>query len=674
MEAFAKVGLEIEESEALKPGPGFQVDLNVLANRPDCLGIIGIAREIAAHFGLKLKYPQFSTLVTAPGGASPVAVEIRDADLCARYIGRVMSGVKVAPSPQWLQDVLRSIGQRPINNVVDITNFVMFEWGQPLHAFDFTRVRGKRIIVRRLQPGEKLELLGGKTIDAGTANAPTLAICDAEGPVALAGVMGGKQSETRDDTTEVLVEAAHFDPETIRRTSKRIEVSTESSYRFERGVDPNRMLVGAMYRACSLIAELAGGKPAGAPADAYPKERQPAVFKLTPHRVSSYLGTEMDFATIKDSLEKLEMDVSDELSVRVPTWRVDATDPVVLIEDVARMIGYDTLPMRPTPQAPTLGRRSNLQSLRGSIAEYLASVGYLECVSPAMDVPEQVSAVVPDADKSALRLKNPMSRDFSVLRPSLLPALVRIVERNARRGALTSRAFEQDNVFRRAATTGNGDASGEPVETWMTAAVAGGLLNESDWSGGNRPINFYDVKGAVEDLLDIAGVRSASFEPATRRGYVNDATAAIVTGDARTIVGYVGQLDPSVLPIEKTPFKLFGFELELESLLAAHASVVAYRPLARTPAVVRDLAFVVKVAENFIDIENTIRSAAGPALESIRLVDIYQGQPVPAGHRSMALRLTFRDPQRTLTADEVQAQVDRIVETMQQKFSATLRA
>jgi phenylalanyl-tRNA synthetase beta chain len=667
MEAFPKIGLEIEESEALHAGPGYEVDLNVLANRPDCLGIIGIAREIAAHFGVTLKYPTLAKLTSS--GESPVSVEIRDPQLCGRYIGRVMTGVKVAPSPQWLQDVLRSIDQRPINNVVDITNFVMFEWGQPLHAFDFARVRGKKIVVRRLAPGEKLELLGAKTIDAGSgANVPpTLAICDAEGPVALAGIMGGKESETRPATSEVLLEAAHFDPETVRRTSKRIEVSTESSFRFERGVDPNRMLEGAMMRAASLIAELAGGKPAGAAADAYPKHREPASFKLTPHRVSSYLGTEVEFATIKDSLEKLEMDVSDDLIVRVPTWRVDATDPVVLIEDVARMIGYDSLPMRPTPQAPTPGARSNLQSLRGAIAEYLSSVGYLECVSPVMDAPEVVAAIDADTKRDALPLKNPMSRDLSVLRPSLLPALVRVAERNSRRGAVSSRVFEQDKVFRRSMSNEN-----EPAESWMAAGVAGGVLNESDWSGANRQINFYDVKGAVEDLLELAAVRGATFEPTKRRGYVESAAAAIVAG-GRTL-GYVGQLDSAALPIEKTSFDLFGFELELESLLASHASVAAYKPIARTPAVVRDLAFVVKIAENFVDLERTIRSAAGPTLESLRLVDIYQGKQVPSGYRSLALRLAFRDPERTLTAEQVQAQVDQIVAAMKEKFEATLRA
>lgn len=679
IEAFPKMGLEIEEHEPLGSGQGFLVDLNVLANRPDCLGIIGIAREVAAHLNLKLKYPTFDVRVTSASGASPVSVEILDPDLCPRYMGRVMTGVKVGPSPKWMVDVLESIGQRAINNVVDVTNFVMFEWGQPLHAFDFAQVRGKKIVVRRLRSDEKLELLGGKAIDAGSGPnpPPTLAICDAEGPVALAGIMGGKTSETRDSTTQVLVESANFDPPTIRRTAKRIEVSTESSFRFERGVDPNRTLEGAMNRACSLIAELGGGSPAGGAVDAYPKRRERTVFPLSASRVSHYLGIEVDAKTIRTSLEKLEMTVEPApatvgvgvLNVGVPTWRVDAIDPVVLIEDVARLVGYDTLPMRPTAQVPTTGKRSTIDALRQDLATYLSSVGFLECRSPAMETPEQAEAAA-GAGVPTVKLKNPMSREFAAMRTSLLPALVRTIERNARRGADSARVYEHDKVFN---VPGDVERSKDlgAHETITLAAVAGGVLNDRDWAGANRAVSFYDVKGILEDVLEIAGVHNTEFAHAEHPGFTAESCAVIRSGS--TTIGHVGQIDANVIPLGKTPFKLFGFELELATLAPSYAVATAYRHLARTPAVVRDLAFVLKMDTVYAEVEHTLRESAGQRLESLRLVDIYEGKPIPPGHRSLAMRLTFRDPTRTLTAEEVQADVDRVVARMKEKFDATLR-
>ncbi|CAN5713008.1 phenylalanine--tRNA ligase subunit beta [soil metagenome] len=670
MDAFPKVGLEIEESEPLKPGPGFKVDLNVLANRPDCLGIIGVAREMAAHFNIKLKHPKFDEALANTGGQSPVSIEIQDADLCPRYIGRVMTGVKVGPSPKWLQDVLISIDQRPINNIVDITNFVMMEFGQPLHAFDFANIAGKKIIVRRMQPGEKLELLGGKTIDAGAANAPpTLVIADAEKPVALAGVMGGKFSETRDHSTEILMEAAHFDPPTVRKTAKRVDVATESSYRFERGCDPNCMLEGAMNRACSLIAELAGGKPVGATVDVYAKRKDARVFKLTPQRVSSYLGAEIDADTIKSSLTKLQMTVGDDLTVTVPTWRMDAVDAVVLIEDVARLVGYDTLPMRPTTQAPTVGHRSPLDQLRQELARYLASVGYLECRTPSLDTPEQVDALTDNAGTTTVRLKNPMSREASVLRTSLLPSLVRVAEGNTRRGATTTRFCEQDKVYRK-----KPNAANEPgaIELWLCTGVAGGLLNESDWSGRNPHIGFFDVKGTLEDILEIAGARDAVFESSPRAGFTADTSTGIKSGGGT--LGFIGQVDGKVISTGKMSFPLFAFELDLAALLKTHATVATYKQLARTPEVWRDLAIVVKAGESYATIDRAIRESAGATLESLRMVDLYQGKQIAADQKSLAFRLIFRDPSRTLTTEEVNGQVERIVSVLKEKFGATLRA
>jgi phenylalanyl-tRNA synthetase beta chain len=325
--------------------------------------------------------------------------------------------------------------------------------------------------------------------------------------------------------------------------------------------------------------------------------------------------------------------------------------------------------MRPTPQVPTTGKRSTIDALRQDLATYLSSVGFLECRSPAMETPEQVEATA-GAGVPTVKLKNPMSREFAAMRTSLLPALVRTVERNARRGAESARVYEHDKVFN---VPGDVERSKDlgAHETIVLAGVAGGVLNDLDWAGANRAVSFYDVKGVVEDILEHAGVQSVEFAHAEHPGFTPESCAVIRSGE--TTIGHLGQIDPNVISIGKTPFKLFGFELELAALAPSYAVATAYKHLARTPAVVRDLAFVLKKDTVYAAVERAIRESSGPRLESLRLVDIYEGKPIPPVHRSLAMRLTFRDPTRTLTAEEVQADVDRVVAKMSEQFAATLR-
>jgi phenylalanyl-tRNA synthetase beta chain len=305
------------------------------------------------------------------------------------------------------------------------------------------------------------------------------------------------------------------------------------------------------------------------------------------------------------------------------------------------------------------------------LSAYLSSVGYLECRSPALETPEQADATAGDG-RPSVKLKNPMSREYSALRTSLLPALVRAVERNARRGASSGRVYETDKVYRAPGEPERGKDLGA-TESIVLAAAAGGALNDRDWAGGTRTLDFHDVKGVVEDILELAGIHGALFEHGDLRGFTSESCAVVRAERGGPPIGYVGLIDQDVISVGKTPFKLFGFELDLATLLPTFDSPTAYKSLARTPAVERDLAFVVKVSDVFAEIERTLRESAGSSLESMRLVDIYHGKPIPAGHQSLAMRLVFRDPGRTLTADEVQAQVDRIVATMSDRFGATLR-
>ncbi len=662
--------------------PEYLLELNVLPNRPDFLGLIGIAREVAALLRLELRYP--ATFRPKSGQGSPsVTVEIREPDLCPRYMCGLVSGVKVAPSPPWLKARLLLSGMRPINNVVDITNYVLYEWGQPLHAFDFQKITGSRIVVRRMAAGETLELLSGAVVGAsgqpGRAkfSEPPLVIADQERPVALAGIMGGSSTQTTDETTQVLVEAAHFDPVMIRRTVQQVDLGiegrgTSSSYRFERGTDPNLMLEGALGRALYLIAEIAHGTPVGQAVDQNPRPRERRVFRLSTGRTSSYLGMPVTVGTVRDCLTRLSMECTGdehEVQVSVPTWRADVNDPVVLIEDVARMVGYDQIPVSPQPSLPSLGLRSTSDGLRHAVADHLVSAGFLECRNPSLESP-QMSSWLGDTSDS-ITLANWATHEMSVLRRTLLAGLAATVQTNIRRGADSVWFFEVDRLFGPLVT--KSDDTGAMAGQWHVAGVAGGRYHRSDWRSDGTRVDFFSLKGALEDLLETLGARNVVFQPVDRKPFVVG-TAAEVRLQGAGPVGSIGELDPKFFEFERVMFRVYGFELDLESLEETFKTVLAYRQLLRQPAVARDLAVVARLEVSYAELVDTIRSTAGRTLENLRLVDQYQGAQVPPGHRSLAFHMLFRDPERTLTAEEVAETVAQIVAALKDRFGAELRA
>ncbi len=660
----------------------YLLELNVLPNRPDFLGLIGIAREVAALLRLELRYP--ATYSSAGASApSPVTVDIHEPELCPRYMCGLVRDVTVAPSPPWLKARLLLAGMRPINNVVDITNYVLYEWGQPLHAFDFQKINGSRIVVRRMAEGETLELLSGAVVGASGQTGgkpfsqPPLVIADAERPMALAGIMGGRFAETADTTADVLVEAAHFDPVLIRQTVQQVDLGMESrgtaaSYRFERGTDPNLMLEGALGRAIQLIAEVAGGTPRGPILDRYPQPRERRVFRVTPARTSSYLGMPVDVATISDSLTRLSMECSgndQELQVTVPTWRADVNDPVVLIEDVARMVGYDQIPVAPRPSMPSVGLRVKTDQLRQVVSEYLVSAGLYECRNPSLESPK-MSSWLGDAGDS-VTLSNWATREMSVLRRTLLSGLAATVQTNIRRGAPSVWFFEVDRVFGRGGP--EPDVGVAMSGRWHVGGIAGGQLQRSNWRSDSTQVDFFTLKGTVEDLLETIGARNAVFQPADRQPFVAGTAAKVSLGNKRSI-GFIGEVDPKLVEFERVPFRVFAFELDLEALEDAFETIPVYQQLLRQPAVTRDLAVVVRSAVTYADLADAVRSTAGPRLESIRLVDQYQGSQVPAGHQSLAFHMLFRDHERTLTAEEVAETMERIVTVLKDRLGAELRA
>jgi phenylalanyl-tRNA synthetase beta chain len=619
------------------------------------LVLIGIARELAALLGLKLVLPEAPHPVAFSDAVMPAKIQDRVA--CTRYTCQVIAGVSVGKSPAWLASRLLATGSRPINNVVDITNFVMKEWGQPLHAFDLQNVR-ERVVVRRFKKGESLRLLDGRTVTGG--DELPLAIADAKAPLALAGIMGGEFSGIGDETTSVLLEAAHFEATNIRMTSRRLGVSSDSSYRFERGLDPNETLEGARNRATALLFSDAGAQSAGAVTDVYPKPLRRAKFSLSANRVSAYLGIPVTAEQVQDSLTKLGYEFSKK-TILVPTRRVDATDPVVLIEDVARVIGYEAITAAPSAETPTAGASTVLDAARKTCRGLLVGNGFLELRGVPLE-PLEGEAQFSLLGGESVVLQNPLNTDLARLRRSLVPFLVKTAALNARRRATTFRYFEIDKIFSRPA--------GEPVEHWALGVLMGGAANDADWST-RREVDFFDLKGVAESVLESLRVTGASFEAAAIEGYAAGTAARVVIGGEQ--VGVIGQVAPESLAGQRIQTAVFAAELFLGKLVGAQNSTAVYQPLARFPGVYRDLSFVVKKDVAYSAIEQAIRAAAGAFLESVDCIDVFAGKSIDKDSRSMAVSMAFRAADRTLSSEEVAGAVEQVIARLAQTLGAELR-
>jgi len=635
------------------------VHMKVYPNRPDCLGLVGIARELAALLGLKLVLPEAPPPASFSDAVMPV--KILDRALCTRYTCQVISGVSVGKSSAWLASRLLATGSRPINNVVDITNFVMKEWGQPLHAFDLQNVR-ERVMVRRFKKGESLRLLDGRTVD-GAEELP-LAIADAKSPMALAGIMGGELSGISEATVDVLLEAAHFEPTNVRMTSRRLGVSSDSSYRFERGLDPNETLEAARNRATALLFSDAGAHSAGPVTDVYPKRLKRAVLSLPAERVSSYLGIPVTREQVQASLTKLGYECSENLKrIHVPTRRVDATDPVVLIEDVARVIGYEAITAVPSAEMPTAGATTALDAVRQTVRGTLAGNGFLELRGVPLEPVEgdmQFSQIGGDS----IILQNPLNSDLARLRRSLVPFLMKTAALNARRRVTTFRYFEIDKIFSRPAS--------ETREHWSLGILMGGAAEDADWST-RRATDYFDLKGTVESVLQSLRVPRVSFEvTAAVEGYAPGTAARVVMNGEP--VGTIGQITPELLATHRIQSAVFAAELFLGKLVAARNPTAVFEPLPRFPGVYRDLSFVIKKDVPYAAVEQAIRAAGGAYLESVECIDVFAGKGIDQSSRSMAVSMAFRAPDRTLSSEEVAASVEQVIARLAQTLGAELRS
>ena len=658
------------------------LELEITPNRPDCLGLYGVARELHAATGSPLAEDP-ATRDAEPSGSDRAAdhasIEIADPDACLRFTGRVYEDVKVGPSPLWLKARLSAAGQRPISNVVDITNYVMLLTGQPMHAFDLDKVRGRRIVVRRARPGERMETLDGleRELD------PEMAlVCDGDGPTSLAGIMGGRVSEVSDRTTRVLIEAATWIGPNILCTSSRLALRSEASARFEKQLHPEQA-IDAQRIAARLMVELCGARLVPGTLDAYPGEAPSPVIALRPGRVHGLLGKRIERDLIRAILERLGFAVEDAageqaedaLAVTVPGFRAaDVQREADLIEEVARVHGLDKLPITLPSRERAVGRLSAQQRLRRRLEDALRDRGMLEVVAWSFTSPATLARLRLDPEEPLLGLANPLSEEQSVMRPLLLPGLLDAAAHNAARGRASVALFESAHVYR---SSGALEApSARPAgalpseERHHLAGLLSGTLPGS-WRDPERPVDFFAAKGLLEGVLGAVGV-PWSLEPGERPFLHPGRAARLLASDPASEIGWVGELHPAVAAAWDLE-QVAAFELGLDALVERARGTAIYRDLTAFPAVLQDIAVVVEEERSAADVESAVRAGARGLLHSLRAFDLYRGEQVGEGRKSLALRLEFRAPDRTLTDAEV-AEVRAAIERELERIGGQLRA
>ncbi len=658
-------GIEVESVESL--GRETIMELGITPNRGDCLSIAGVAREVAAVTGARLKPRKFA----APRGegrmADRVKVSVKSRSRCIRYTARAIEGVKVGPSPSWMAARLAACGIRSINNVVDASNYVMLETGHPLHVFDMARIRGSRIEVSLVESARQFTTLDGvvRTLEKGD-----LAICDGEGPVAVAGIMGGGDSEVSQSTTSVLLESACFEGKGIRRTSRRLGLASESSRRFERGVDPNSVLA-ALNRLTELIVDTAEGTPAADCVDIYPAKIAPARLALTEDAVERMLGENIPAASIAKILTRLGLDAKrgakGRISVSVPTFRPDISRPVDLIEEVARIYGYDRLEGK-TPlvcMSPIV--RPRFMDQEQAICEALAGAGMSEVVLYGF-VDDRAQAPFAGLGPAAVKIANPLSQDQGVMCTSLLPGLMDAARLNVNRQRTDLKLFAFQHIYHRPAGAGPSD---EP------RSVAGLLLGRRDpssWERSREQLDFYDAKGVVDAVLDSLGlVQISVYQRGEPPAFLHPGRFAhVLCGNTR--VGVVGQLHPDVAVKWGLEHEVFVFELHFDLIAEkAQAVVPRFSELSRFPFVQRDIAIVVDERIPLVEVEKTIQESGVELLDGVNIFDIYRGKGLAEGRKSIAISLRFSREDRTLTDDEVVAAQQKIVSELSRTLKAELR-
>ncbi len=641
-------------------------DLEITPNRPDLLSIIGIAREVSALTGNPIKMPDTNFTEEGEPVDTLAKVRVEAPDLCPRYAARVVRGVKIGPSPAWLKTLLEKLGIRSINNVVDVTNFVLLESGHPLHAFDYNLLAGHEIVVRRAQAGEHLMTLDDKDR---VLDEQMLVIADAQKGVALAGIMGGRQSEISDGTVDVLLESAYFVPTNIRKTSKRVGLGSESSYRFERGADVG-VCDWASRRAIALIQQLAGGKVARGVIDTLAKPVELRRIACRFSRVNQLIGVEVPVDAVKRALTNLGLAIAsesaDRIEVTVPTFRVDLQREVDLIEEVGRIFGLDKIPSVASRAEPAISKFDVAYDRLRLVRQILNGVGYEEAVNQTPTAPATAALTQLPAELALVKLQNPLNEDLSILRPSLLPGLLQNLRTNIARQTLDVRLFEIGRVF--------ASRNGKPQEQRSLALAVTGGRSPNAWEAEalSAKADYYDLKGAVEALLARLKVAAVEFVPQQAPAGVF-AQSALVKAGGKTL-GEIGVLQEKLGREFDLREAVALAELDLDEVLAVARWTKAYRPLPQHPSVQRDVALVVDAATTHEQVMAVFARCRKNLVASVRLFDIFSGKTIPSGKKSMAYSLTYQAPDRTLTDAEVNKTHDEIVAKLKIELQCEVRA
>lgn len=635
------------------------IEFEITSNRPDCLSMIGMAREAAATLGNPLNYPEIKLKEISEDASAKIKVEIEDTEGCLRYVARVIKNVTIKQSPQWMQQRLIKAGVRPINNVVDITNYVMLEYGQPLHAFDLEKITGDTIVIKRAKENEVFKTLDGVER---TLNSDVTMIADTANSLAIGGVMGGEDSEITDGTQWILLESATFNNDMIRSTSKKINLRTEASSRFEKGVDPNLALTAA-NRVCQLIQELEIGEVLQGAVDVYPVKKDRRQSSIRPNRINQLLGTDISTADMVKMLNSLEIEAVEEedlIKVNIPTFRNDLQMEADFVEEIGRIYGFDKITPTMARGNIVVGGKSNGQVMEELAKGQLISMGFNEVLSYSFVSPKSVEKILLPEDsikRSFVKLINPLGDETSVMRTSLLPNMLDILSRNYNRKNEAVRAFELGRIF-----IPKAEASKELPHEIPTLVL--GIYGEGE--------DFFTLKGVVEGLLEGLGIKEYNYEVEKHHPtYHPGRCGNLMINDK--VVGVLGELHPSVLENYDINRKCYCAELDFSLLMEFTRLDRLYKPLPKYPAITRDFAIVVKEEIYVREIEKIISQKGGNILESYKLFDVYRGNQVPEGCKSVAYTLTYRHKERTLTDEDVNKVHEGIVNTIAQQLGGTLR-
>ena len=626
------------------------LELNITPNRPDWLSMIGIAREVAALTNRNMRLPDIAVVEKGESIERITSVTIEAPDLCWRYTGRVITGTKIMLSPFWMRRRLESLGVRAINNAVDVTNYCMLEWGQPLHAFDFDLLGGRRIVVKRAEPGEQFATLDSVEREL---DPDTLMICDGERAVAIGGIMGGLNTEVRQETVNLFIESALFNPRSIRRTSKKLGLSTEASQRFERGIDPQGV-VHAVDRAAFFISQLGSGQIAQGYVDAStPNVPLPSRITVTVGRVNQLLGTAIEKEEIKNCLKRLELSPVEReqgtLELVAPSFRLDLKQPIDLVEEVARIHGYDHIPSRLPSHTLAFKGQSPPQLFEEKVRRVMRACGFQEVITYSFVDPGEIDALrLPASDPRthALKIMNPLSEAQSVMRTTLIPGLLSTMRRNIYQKNYDLKLFEMGKVFIQ-------EEKGRlPKEKRMASVLITGLRSGEVWHMPKEEVDFYDIKGCMEAMLEELNIRDVQFAPPRDVPFLHPGKSGMLTIGGKCI-GILGEVHPELLSYYDLHKRALIFEVDGDALYQCSESTRYFRPLSKYPPIYRDIALIINQEVTAERVKSAIQGLSLDLVEEVSLFDFYQGKPVPEGKKSLAYRIKYQAYDRTLTDEEV---------------------